>query len=223
MSGIPIRVVKVGGSLFGFPGFVGAWNGWLAEQPPAVNVLIAGGGKLADVIREADAAWGLGDEAAHWLCVDVTGISARLLAAMLPDCRWEAAWDGLLPLLDGGGGGQPIIFSPVQFLREIEARLPPRPLPHSWSVTSDSIAARIAQVLSAGELVLLKSADPPGQTSDRPPYVDDYFATAAQGLNHVRFVNLRRSSGTANESAVPHRSQLRAVREFGGSSGTANE
>ncbi len=200
MSGLPIRVVKVGGSLFGFAGFVAALNGWLAEQPPAVNVLIAGGGKLADVIREADAAWGLGDEAAHWLCVDVMGVSARLLATLLPDCRWEAAWDDLLPVLNASDGRQPIIFSPVQFLRQIEARLPPRPLPHSWSVTSDSIAARIAQVLSAGELVLLKSADLAGQTSDRPPYVDDYFATAAQGLNHVRFVNLRRFAGTAGAS-----------------------
>ena len=161
MSGLPIRVVKVGGSLFGFGGFVAAFHGWLAEQPPAVNVVIAGGGKLADVIREADAAWGLGDEAAHWLCVDVMGVSARLLATLLPDCRWEDAWDGLLPLLGVGDGRQPIIFSPVQFLREVETDLPPRPLPHSWSVTSDSIAARIAQVLPAGELVLLKSADPP--------------------------------------------------------------
>jgi aspartokinase-like uncharacterized kinase len=192
MSGLPIRVVKVGGSLFGFAGFVAALNEWLAEQPPAVNVLIAGGGKLADVIREADAAWGLGDEAAHWLCVHVMGVSARLLAALLAESRWEAAWDDLLELLPASDGRQPIVFCPVRFLREIEASLPPRPLPHSWSVTSDSIAARIAQVLSAEELVLLKSTDPPDQAADRPPCVDDHFAVAAQGLNHVQFVNLRR-------------------------------
>jgi hypothetical protein len=199
MSGLPIRVLKVGGSLFGFGGFVAAFQGWLAEEPPAVNVVIAGGGKLADVIREADAAWGLGDEAAHWLCVDVMGVSARLLATLLPDCRWEDAWGGLLPRLGAGDGRQPIIFSPVQFLREVETDLPPRPLPHSWSVTSDSIAARIAQVLPAGELVLLKSADPPDDAAPRPPYVDEYFTTAALGLNRVRFVNLRRFAGTANE------------------------
>jgi aspartokinase-like uncharacterized kinase len=192
MSELPVRVVKVGGSLFGFAGFVPAWRGWLAEQPPAVNVLIAGGGKLADVIREADAAWGLGEEASHWLCVDVMGLSARLLAAVLPEARWEDRWEGLLRLLADGEGGQAIIFSPVQFLRQIEASLPPRPLPHNWSVTSDSIAARIAQVLSATELVLLKSADPPDQAKDRPPYVDDHFAAAAKGLLRVRFVNLRR-------------------------------
>ncbi len=199
MSGLAVRVIKVGGSLFGFGGFVAAFHGWLAEQPPAVSVVIAGGGKLADVIREADAVWGLGDEAAHWLCVDVMGVSARLLAMLLPDCRWEDAWNGLLPLLGAGDGRQPIVFSPVQFLREIEAGLPPRPLPHSWNVTSDSIAARIAQVLSASELVLLKSADPPGDAAPRPPYVDEHFTTAAQGLNRVRFVNLRRFAGTANE------------------------
>lgn len=192
MSGLPIRVVKVGGSLFGFAGFVAALNGWLAEQTPAVNVLIAGGGKLADVIREADAAWGLGDEAAHWLCVDVMGVSARLLATLLAESRWESAWDDLLPWLAASDGCQPIVFCPVQFLREIEAALPPPPLPHSWSATSDSIAARIAQALSADELVLLKSADPPAQAACGPPYVDEHFAAAAQGLNRVRFVNLRR-------------------------------
>ena len=171
MSGLPIRVVKVGGSLFGFAGFVAALNEWLAEQPPAVNVLIAGGGKLADVIREADAAWGLGDEAAHWLCVHVMGVSARLLAALLAESRWEAAWDDLLELLPASDGRQPIVFCPVRFLREIEASLPPRPLPHSWSVTSDSIAARIAQPGSSRCVQLLNRQCPSSGTNSRIAYM----------------------------------------------------
>jgi len=191
MNGLPIRVVKAGGSLFGFTRFAAAFHRWLAQQSPAVNVLIAGGGKLADAIREADSAWGLGEEAAHWLCVEVLGVSARLLATRLPACGWETDWNRLLPRLDASEGRQPTIFSPVQFLREIEATLPPRPLPHTWGVTSDSIAARIAQVLKASELVLLKSADPPEQATGQPPYVDDYFVTAAYSLKRVRFVNLR--------------------------------
>lgn len=192
MSALPVRVVKVGGSLFGWAEFVSAWRGWLAEQPPAVNVLIAGGGKLADVIREADAAWGLGEEASHWLCVELLDVSARLLAAVLPEARREDSWDGLLRLLSDGDGHQPIVLSPGQFLVEVEAGLPPQPLPHRWSVTSDSIAARIAQVLSAAELVVLKSADPPGPFAHGPPYVDHHFAAVSEGLNRVRFVNLRR-------------------------------
>jgi 5-(aminomethyl)-3-furanmethanol phosphate kinase len=191
MTACPVRVVKIGGSLFRFAAFVQAWDRWLAEQPPAVNVLIAGGGQLADVIRQADAAWGLGDEAAHWLCVDVLAVSARLVAATLKKARLETDWDRLRQSLEAGDGRQPIVFCPVQFLQQIEQRFPPQPLPHRWSVTSDSIAARIAGVLSADELVLLKSADPPAQAADQPPYVDRYFVTAAAGLNRVRFVNLR--------------------------------
>ena len=192
MSTLPIRVVKVGGSLFGFVQFVPAWRNWLAEQPPAANVMIAGGGQLADVIREADAAWQLGDEASHWLCVDVLGVSARLLATLLPESLWEATWEGLLQRLAICDGRQPIVFCPVQFLRDVEACLPPEPLPHSWIATSDSIAARIARALPAAELVLLKSADPPKLAADQPSYVDGYFVNASQGLNHVRMVNLRR-------------------------------
>lgn len=199
MSALPVRVVKVGGSLVGWAEFVSAWRGWLAEQPPAVNVLIAGGGKLANVIREADAAWGLGEEASHWLCVDLLDVSARLLAAVLPEARREDSWDGLRRRLADGDGHQSIILSPVQFLRQVEAGLPPQPLPHRWSVTSDSIAARIAQVLSAAELVLLKSADPPDQAARRPPYVDDHFAALSEGLNRVRFVNLRRYASARRE------------------------
>ncbi|MCU0874487.1 MAG: hypothetical protein MUE50_19300 [Pirellulaceae bacterium] len=190
MSAFPLRVIKVGGSLFDFAAFPKAWSRWLAEQPPAVNVLIAGGGKLADVIREADQAWGLGDEAAHWLAIDVLAASARLLAAILKDARLEHDWERLLHRVAEREVGPPIVFCPVRFLQQREARFPPHPLPHGWSVTSDSIAARIAGILDAEELVLLKSADPPAQL--QPPYVDEYFVQAAEGLTCVRSVNLRR-------------------------------
>ena len=190
MSALTVRVIKVGGSLFDFSSLPEAWSRWLAEQSPAVNVLIAGGGKLADVIREADQAWGLGDEAAHWLAIDVLAASARLLAAILRDARLERDWECLLNRVAEREVGPPIVFCPVRFLQQVEARIPPHPLPHGWIATTDSIAARIAGILDAEELVLLKSADPPSQV--QPPYVDEYFVQAAAGLTCVRFVNLRR-------------------------------
>ena len=73
----------------------------------------------------------------------------------------------------------------------MEASLPPSPLPHRWSVTSDSIAARIAGCLSAEELVLLKSVDPPEPAVCGPPFVDEHFAVACEALRRVRCVNLR--------------------------------
>jgi len=63
-------------------------------------------------------------------------------------------------------------------------------LPHAWSVTSDSIAARLAQAVAAGELVLLKSAAPPPDLG-AADYVDEWFATAARDVPSVRIVNLR--------------------------------
>lgn len=192
MTASGIRVVKVGGSLFDYAAFVPAWQRWSAEQPPAAQVLIAGGGKLADAIRDADRVWSLGEETAHELCVDTLAISARLLAAILPESRLEVCWQNLQRCLAAGQTEWPLVFSPVEFLRHVEPQLDSRPLPHCWGVTSDSIAARIAHALAAEELVLLKSADPPPDASDRPPYVDEYFVQAARNLPRVRFVNLRR-------------------------------
>lgn len=189
MSERVVRVVKVGGSLLDFAALPQAWSRWLAAQGPAVNVLIAGGGRLADVIREADRAWGLGDETAHWLAIDVLAASSRLLAAILPDACLERDWEQLCQRVQRQSAGPSIVFCPVDFLQRQEPRLPPRALPHGWHVTTDSIAARIAMILDAQELVLLKSAAAPPRP--QPPYVDEYFVQAAEGLRCVRFVNLR--------------------------------
>ncbi len=63
-----------------------------------------------------------------------------------------------------------------------------------WHVTSDSIAARLAQHMGAEQLVLLKSSLPQSRTlrgASEEGLVDQYFSTAAAGLPTVRVVNLR--------------------------------
>ena len=79
-----IRVVKVGGSLLDWPLLPRALQQWLSQQPPAFNVLVAGGGELTDLIRQADRSFRLGDERSHWLCIDAMSISAQILAAVVP-------------------------------------------------------------------------------------------------------------------------------------------
>ena len=66
-------------------------------------------------------------------------------------------------------------------------------LPASWEVTSDSIAAWLAEGLGAGELVLLKSSEPTLPTPSEwatSGYVDAYFLEASANLPVVRAVSL---------------------------------
>ncbi|MBC7855233.1 MAG: hypothetical protein IAF94_17525 [Pirellulaceae bacterium] len=184
---LSVRVVKVGGGLFRYQPeahaketaaqeLPAALASWLARQSPAVHVLVAGGGEFADAVRRADAAHGLGDEAAHWLCVDALSDSARLLGGLVKVSVVTRLKEipCSLPSL--------CIFDPAPFLHASD------PLPHTWAVTSDSIAARIAEHLAASELVLLKSCLP---ASGVAGYVDEYFPVAAANLARVRCVNLR--------------------------------
>ena len=81
------------------------------------------------------------------------------------------------------------------FLREDESR--PGALPHSWDVTSDSIAARVAVMLGAERLVLLKSVDVPSGTSWEEAlargWVDAHFPrVVASAPFAVEVVNFRR-------------------------------
>ena len=54
MSGADLRVIKLGGSLLGWPEWPARLHSWLTAQTPAANVLVVGGGALADVVREWD-------------------------------------------------------------------------------------------------------------------------------------------------------------------------
>jgi 5-(aminomethyl)-3-furanmethanol phosphate kinase len=181
-----LRVVKVGGSLFDWPQLPERLAAWIAAQSPGRNVLIAGGGSLADAVRQFDARFKIGDEASHWLCVDLLDITARMLHRLILNAR-------LCDSLDDCPSNDLLVFAPAKFLRECEPRLAGCKLPHSWRVTSDSIAARIAEACHADELVLLKSALPK-EGSRSTEFVDAHFAQAVSRLPQVRLVNLRSES-----------------------------
>jgi aspartokinase-like uncharacterized kinase len=123
----------------------------------------------------------------------VMSITARLLAAVLGDAPLVTSYDKLLARVAHGEAGD-VIFDAAGFLRDREFTLPGVPLPHDWSVTSDSIATRLAEALSADELVLLKSSDPPpGCVADliAAGHVDRHFAANATIATKLRIVNLR--------------------------------
>ena len=78
-----VCVVKVGGSLLDYELLSDALCRWLDGDQQKHYILVAGGGPWADAIRQADREAPLGDEAAHWLCVQAMSTTAELLAGRL--------------------------------------------------------------------------------------------------------------------------------------------
>lgn len=164
-----MTVVKVGGSLYDHPGLAAGLRAYLHTLPPPV-VVVPGGGPFADAARSLDAVHRLGDESAHWVALRSLSAAALFLRALV----------GELPGV--------YVLDAYDLLAADDA------LPHTWAVTTDSIAAHVARRAGA-RLVMLKSADiPPGtdwRAAAEAGWVDDYFPTVAVGLA-VEAVNFRR-------------------------------
>jgi aspartokinase-like uncharacterized kinase len=188
-------VVKVGGSLYDLPDLAARLHEWLADEWHGGDgvLVVPGGGPSADAVRDWDRRHGLGEEKAHWLALRALALNAHLLASLLPyacvivdvkDC--EQIWsEGRLPILDVH-----------EFARADDQR--PGRLPHTWAVTSDALAARVAVVTHARHLVLLKSATVPSGISwteaGRLGLVDEMFAAVLCGASselRASAVNLR--------------------------------
>lgn len=149
-------VVKVGGALLADRPLFDAVVAELASIPANGRTLIVpGGGPFADAVRAVDRTLGLGADAAHWAAILAMDQYAWVLASRLP----QAVVADRPPF---GGLG---ILAPYRWLRAAD------PLPHSWDVTSDSIAAWIAGAVGARRLLLIKPAAVPGAT-------DRYFPCA---------------------------------------------
>lgn len=171
-------VVKVGGSLFDHPRLGAGLRAYLDSLAPTDVLLVPGGGAAAKVVRELDRTHALGEEASHWLAIAAMDVMGNTLRVLVPGAR---------------------VLDCLAFMQADESR--PGTLPHSWGVTSDSIAARAATLLGADRLVLLKSVEVPEETSwderARRGWVDAQFPRVVEGAAFaVEVVNFRRAMGS---------------------------
>lgn len=185
---MPIRVIKLGGSLLDWPELPMRLRRWLAAQPPATNVHVVGGGPMVEGLRTIDRAQRLSASASHWLAIEAMSLTARVLVELLP----EAVLVDSLAAIDPAAIQRPLVLDVLPILRAEQGSN--AALPESWDVTSDSIAAHVANQLGASELVLVKSIDSPepadAQSLSAAGYVDPYFPRAA-GTLAIRCLNLR--------------------------------
>lgn len=126
-------VVKLGGSLYPHVGDL--VQVFCQSQRPLL--IIPGGGRFADEIR----ALSLPDDDAHWSAIRGMDRYGNYIAAF-----------GLPTTDQISISGRTEVLLPYRCTRHLD------PLPHSWDVTSDTIAAWVAGRLEL-DLVVLKSVD----------------------------------------------------------------
>ncbi len=79
----PIRVLKLGGSVLDRPGYATALGSWLSRHRDARTLILVGGGRPVDAIRELAAVNHYPDALLHWLCIDLMDASYRLVTSQL--------------------------------------------------------------------------------------------------------------------------------------------
>jgi len=134
-------------------------------------LVVPGGGRFADAVRELCAANDPGPDTAHWWAVAAMDQLARLIVRSLPEAMLVTGPAEVRAALDTG---RLPVLAPFAWLRAED------PLPHSWDVTADSIAAWVAGRVGARRLVLVKSLQPPPAPAEdlaRQGVVDPFFPT----------------------------------------------
>ena len=134
------QVVKIGGSLF--PNYAID----LAKQlEDTGSVIILGGGEFANLIRSYDEEIHFSQEVNHWTAIDCMDILAKLVNDKVESVKLAYSLKEVIEISDEG-------FTPIfvvsEFLRTED------PFECSWDVTSDSIAAYVANALNANLLIV---------------------------------------------------------------------
>ena len=128
-----VTVVKLGGSLA--PRITEIIPVLQAAHRPLL--IVPGGGRFADAVRQS----GVDADAAHWMA-----------CAAMDQYGWTLAAQGIETTSKIAQSKDACVLLPYCTLRRYD------PLPHSWDITSDTIAAWVADRIG-GDLLVLKSVD----------------------------------------------------------------
>ena len=143
-------VVKIGGSLLGSPQLL-HWLKIFAQYSDGTVVIVPGGGIFADAVRESQRQSNISDACAHRLAVLAMDQYGLLLANLNP---LLATASSELEIAERTWQHRAIVWLPSKMVFADDT------ISQSWDVTSDSIAAWLADKLSATHLLLIKSEKP---------------------------------------------------------------
>ncbi|WP_456483922.1 amino acid kinase family protein [Methanopyrus kandleri] len=110
-------------------------------------LVVPGGWRFANLVREVYGDGDLSDDAAHWMAVAAMDQTGYLLSDLLD-----------LPTTEEPEFDDKLVLLPYRYLRMKD------PLPHSWGITSDAISVYVAAEANANLVVFAK--DVPGILKD---------------------------------------------------------
>ncbi len=187
-------VIKLGGSLLGTPEL----NGWLdviARHGDGKIIIVPGGGILADAVYESQMLSGVDDLVAHKMAVRAMDQYGILLAGLNNELV-TAASD--LEIAERGWQHRAIVWLPSSMVIADDS------IPTTWELTSDSLAAWLAQKLNADHLILVKSERPSmDQISlerlTKEGFVDEHFGDYIVGQNFGTWVMSKQDFALFND------------------------
>lgn len=158
-----ISVIKIGGGLATVPQALDRVCAAVASASRNHRlVVVPGGGPFADAVRAFELRVGMSPDAAHWMAILAMDQYAHAIVDRIPGAvlvEEPGAISGAVGL------SRVAVLAPSRWMKSADV------LPHTWEVTSDSIAAFVAGALDAVRLVLIKPTEMNGA-------VDPYLATA---------------------------------------------
>lgn len=180
-------IIKLGGSLSYSDALINSLNVVERVCQGKAVVIVPGGGAFADQVRLAQKHWQFDDPTAHHMAL----LAMRQMALMFKGLKpGFALAHTISEIQDQLNRQKTVIWSPDS------AELDKASIPASWDITSDSLAAWLAKILSATELILIKSAAIDTNLSLRQlaerDIVDKAFCDfVAQAAFKIRIVNAR--------------------------------
>jgi aspartokinase-like uncharacterized kinase len=193
------RIIKIGGSMLLRDNLATAVNQWLDTHPSDQTMIIIGGGKLIDAVRELDQRHKMPPQQMHWMCVDLLAATASFAADFFgwPLIKTKQEWKDTVQPGTGFPNSQvsalPTVVTPAVFYNRNTSVRGTRS-PHDWRTTTDSIAAFLAHQVDADELVLLKSCPiAPKMSLEKlaeAGIVDEAFPEVARDLRSIRIEQL---------------------------------
>jgi aspartokinase-like uncharacterized kinase len=142
-------VVKLGGSLSQSDALIKCLNSVEQNYQGRGVVIVPGGGAFADQVRLAQQRWQFDEKTAHRMAILAMQQMALLIKGLKDDFSIARSIADIRKQLHRQ---KIVIWSP-----DI-VELDNADIQASWDITSDSLAAWLAKVISATELILVKSA-----------------------------------------------------------------